>query len=100
MRENRPSGSEGGGTEINRSSLPLSFAQYASCRVYSHVPSPKDSTFWTVLSTGVGEKTKRRDDAVMRGESLDDGACLRIVVHPKAPDVLPKLAAALRPRIG
>ncbi len=24
MRENRPSGSEGGGTELNRSSLPLS----------------------------------------------------------------------------
>ena len=28
MRETRPSGSEGGGTEINRSSLPLS--TYAS----------------------------------------------------------------------
>jgi hypothetical protein len=27
MRENRPSGSEGGGAEINRLSLPLSYAQ-------------------------------------------------------------------------
>lgn len=26
MRENRPSGSEGGGTELNRFSLPLSFS--------------------------------------------------------------------------
>ena len=32
MRENRTYGSEGGGTEFNRSSLPLSFLEFASLK--------------------------------------------------------------------
>jgi hypothetical protein len=42
MREIRPSGSEGGGTEINRSFLPLSLAAkpHSECRRIS--PKPAD----------------------------------------------------------
>lgn len=36
MREIRPSGSEGGGSEINRSSLPLSMRGEKRARIHLH----------------------------------------------------------------
>ncbi len=39
MRETRPSGSEGGATEINQSFLPLSFAKILADPPPHHVPN-------------------------------------------------------------
>ena len=49
MRENRLSGSEGGGTELNRPSLPLSFV-FLNCRARSPIGPLTEQNLYYSLS--------------------------------------------------
>ena len=104
MRENRPSGSEGGGAELNRSSLPLSLvASERNGSVYSALPCGRGNEYndGCCRTRSAPDYPSQQERALFKTATVVSMLALLAVFGPTLADVgEPRFAPAPQPAVA